>query len=122
MNKEYQKSKLVSLTTPAVPMWGIFFCEGAPDDLWVSPVVALAVIDDGIPGYDRIIRPLCYVQDTGVDDWYEAGDALGYLLGDEVSNAKEIFAAAIARRKRHGGRPGAQNLEKMCKPKWLRKL
>jgi len=77
---------------------------GAPGDLFISPVVALAVIDEGAG--ERIVRPLCYVQETGVDTWWDAGDALGYLLQEDVSRAREIFAAEITREKRRRDFPG----------------
>lgn len=96
--------KLVSVTTPAVPMWAIYYVEGAPDDFQAWPIVALAVIEEKAGDIrSRIIRPLVYDRETGFDDWFGADDALGYLLGDEVSKAKEIFAAAIAREKGRSG-------------------
>lgn len=114
MNKKIHEAKLVSVITPGLPMWGIFYVEGAPDDLFVSPVVALAVIEEKAGhAVERVVRPLCYSQDTGVDDWYEASDALGYLLGEEVPKAKEIFAGTIAREKRRG--ESAQIMKKGAK-------
>jgi hypothetical protein len=100
MGKKYP-DRLISVTTPAVPLWAIYYVEGAPDDLQAWPVVVLAVVEEkaGDPG-SRVIRPLSYDQAYGVDDWWESGDALGYLLENEVSRAKEIFAAAIARERR----------------------
>ena len=90
---------LVSLTPPAVPMFGVFSVEGAPDDLWIAPVITLALVEEeaGNPG-SRVIRPLCHERDTGLDSfWWEPDDALGYLLEGEVSRAAQIFSGELAR-------------------------
>jgi hypothetical protein len=100
MGKKYP-DRLISVTIPAVPLWAIYFVAGAPDELLALPVMALAVVEEKAGDPDsRVIRPLSYDPDNGVNDWWESGGALGYLLENDVSRAKEIFAAAIAREKR----------------------
>jgi len=95
------KPGLVSLTPPGVPLFGVFFVDGEPDDLWIAPVITLALVEEeaGNPG-SRVIRPLCHERDIGLDSlWWEPDDALGYLLEEEVPRAAQIFSRELARKR-----------------------
>lgn len=88
-----QREKLLSLTPPAVPFWGVFFVPGEPDDILLAPVVTLAMVEEP---EGRFVRPLCFDRLYGVEeDWRRESEALGFLLEHELSMAAEIFADDI---------------------------
>lgn len=101
------ESELISLISPAVPMYGVFYEEGEPQDIVVLPVVVLAIVEEKVSyGGDRVdrnrvIRPLVFDQFFGVDvGWRDESDTLGFLLQEDIPKAAEIFADEIARERK----------------------
>lgn len=99
--KKFPGERLVSLIPPAVPIWGAFYAEEAPDNLLILPVLGLALVEkpQECDHLWRKIIPLVFDRLDGISSYWETDEeVLGFLLKEELPRAAEIFADEIVER------------------------